>query len=153
MKKGVVIAGLAIILISLILLITFPYQFYKSAGEVNSSDYSQGTKITVYGTITDVKYINLENMGIPVNMTIIELDSHLNITLEGKLRNFGVGSFVIMDIIKSERKVQVGPFQFVITYWETSQDSIHSVEEIQRYFEIAMIVGAVVLIVGMALRF
>ena len=153
MKKGVVIAGLAIILTSLILLITFPYQFYKPASEVNSSDYSQGEKITVYGKITDVRYLNLEDWGISVNLTIIELDSHLNITLEGKLRNFGVGSLVIMDIIKNERKVQVGPFQFVITYWETSQDSIHSVEEIQRYFEIAMIVGAVVLIVGMALRF
>ncbi len=153
MKKGVVIAGLAIILTSLILLMTFPYQFYKPASEVNSSDYSEGTKITVYGKITDVRYLNLEDWGISVNLTIIELDSHLNITLEGKLRNFGVGSFVIMDIIKNERKVQVGPFQFVITYWETSQDSIHSVEEIQRYFEIAMIVGAVVLIVGLAIRY
>ncbi len=153
MKKGVVVGGIVVIALFLFLFLSFPQIFYPSAGEINSSDYRQGEKVTVYGKITDKNYINLENLGIGINLTIIQLDNKLNVSCDGEVKHFGVGDYVVMEIVKNEKKIEVGPFKFIITYWESSEGSIHMVDEYRFYFEIGMAAGIVIALVGVAMRY
>ncbi len=139
MNKILVMSGAVFVVIGLILMGTFPWAFYKSAKSVNTDDYNEGDKLTVYGKITNMDYSGL------LNITIIELDGNLTVYAKGQIHGFEIGDYVFLNIVKKD-VIQFGNFK--VSAWETSQGDLHHVEEVQTYFYILMAIGVVVVIIG-----
>ncbi len=137
MKKGLIIAGIVVIAIALILVALFPAAFYKPAKNVNSDDYKDGDKITVYGTITKIGHLPW------INITILQLDNNLTVRIPGELKHFHEGDYVYLTIEKKSS---------LLAQWETSQDDIHYVSDIHFYLYVIMAIGIIIAVVGVILR-
>ena len=144
MNKGLIIAGIVIIATSLIVIALFPAAFYKPAKDVNSDDYKDGDKITVYGTITDINYV-----GGNINTTSITLDNNLTVFIHGKVKHFTNGDYVYLTIEKTSA-IKIGNWEF--SYWKSSQDDIHYVSDIHFYLYMLMAIGIIIAVAGVILR-
>ncbi len=143
MQKMLVIAGLTVIVIGIVLLGIFPGAFYKSANTVNSNDYKDGTKITVYGVITREDYSPL------INKTAIELDGNLTVYVNGNFTKYKVGDSVYMSIMKTSL-IQFGDWK--VSAWTSNPRDIHSVANTQLYFYILIAIGVIIAILGVIIR-
>ncbi len=143
MHKTFMAIGLSLVILGLILLAIFPGSIYKSAKDVNAGDYKDGENVTVYGVITDITYIKI------FNVTQITLDGKLKVYAPGEIKNWEEGEEVYIKIQKTAT-LEVGQHELV--YWTTTASDIHSVKEMQNYFYITAISGAVVALIGFVLR-
>ncbi len=143
MNKSLIIIGLVLVILGLVLLAIFPSSVYKSARNINLANYGDGDKITVYGTITDISYTKL------FNVTQIILDGKLKVYAPGDVREWHIGDDVYMEIQKTA-SLNIGGHE--IAYWTTTERDIHSVNEMKSYFYIISISGAIVAMIGLALK-
>ncbi len=147
MKKGLIIAGIVIIAIALILVALFPAAFYKPAKNVNSDDYKDGDKITVYGTIT--KIVNNTHWVRLTNISLVVLDDNLTVFIPGELKHFEKGDYVYMTIEKTSA-IHIGNWE--VSYWKGSKDDIHYVSDVHFYLYVIMAIGIIIAAVGVILR-
>ena len=143
MHKPLMLIGLSLVILGLLLLAVFPGSVYKSAKDLNPEKYQDGEKVTVYGIITDIGYIKF------FNVTQIVLDGSLKVYAPGEIKKLQVGDEIYLEIQKTA-SLEVGEHQ--LTYWTTTAEDIHSVTEMQSYFYIAAISGAIVAVIGLVLR-
>ena len=143
MNKILVIAGIVVIVIGLILFGTFPKAFYKSAKDINSDDYKDGEKVTVYGTITKLEYNSL------IDNTTVELDGNLTLFFNGHLKGYNEGDYVFVTIEKTNI-IQFGNWK--VSAWKSSEKDMHYVSSMQLYFYILMIIGIILAAIGVIIR-
>jgi len=143
MHKTLMAIGLSLVILGLILLAIFPGSIYKSANDIKAADYKDGENVTVYGVITDITYLKI------FNVTQITLNGELKVFAPGEIKNWEEGEEVYIQIQKTAT-LEVGEHELV--YWTTTAKDIHSVKEMQNYFYITAISGAIVAIIGFLLR-
>ena len=143
MNKIIVIVGIVVIVIGVILLGTFPAAFYKSARNLNSDDYHDGEKVTVYGTITKIEYSSL------INKTAVELDGNLTVFFDGNLTGYHEGDYVFVTIEKTNI-IQFGNWK--VSAWQSTAKDIHYVSSMQLYFYILILIGIILAVIGVLLR-
>jgi len=143
MYKPLIIIGLALVILGLVLVAIFPGSIYKSAKEIDIKDYKDGDEVIVQGKITDISYVKL------FNITQITIDDSLKAYTAGEIHRWQVGDEVYMSIQKNTT-LKIGEHEFAV--WTTSEDSIHSVNEMRTYFYLASLSGAIVAIIGVILK-
>ena len=143
MNRVLVIIGAVVVAIGLFLLALFPGLFYVPANSINSSNFNDGDKVTVYGTITKLVYENL------INNTFVELDSNLTIIFSGHLKNYNVGEEVFVTI-KKVNLIHLGEWKASV--WESTQGDIHLINAIREYFYIVSFIGVSLVVIGILLR-
>ncbi len=143
MHKTLMAIGLSLVILGLILLAIFPGSIYKSANDIKAADYKDGENVTVYGVITDITYLKI------FNVTQITLNGELKVFAPGEIKNWEEGEEVYIQIQKTAT-LEVDQHELV--YWTTTAKDIHSVKEMQNYFYITAISGAIVAMIGFMLR-
>ena len=138
MNRGFMIAGLILVVLGIAFAAMFPSAFYTSAKDVNIDDYENGEKITVYGTITDIGYVEL------LNATVIELDGNLTVLASGHIENFEKGDYVYMEI---KKVVDAQLFGHEIAHWELDC-GIHLVSQTRFYGYLVSLAGVAVVILA-----
>ncbi len=142
MNKGFMVAGIALIILGLLFAAMFPSAFYTSAREVDIDNYQDGDEITVYGTITDIGYVDL------LNATVIELDGNLTVLAPGHIENFHEGDYVYMEI---KKVVDAELFGHEIAHWELVC-GIHLVSETRFYGYLVSLAGVAVVILASVMK-
>ncbi len=143
MRTSIVVFGLVLILIALISSIIFPTYIYQPAKNVVSDEYKDGDSLTVYGTITQITYVN------NLNITVIVLDGHLKVFAYNKITGYTPGEEVYMKI-KKVSAVSIGSFE--LSYWLTEEKEIHSVNIWKNIFLYTQISGLVISFLGLAAK-
>jgi len=143
MRTSIVAFGLVLILLALVSSIIFPTYIYKPARSVISDNYKDGDTITVYGTITQIEYI--ENL----NITVIILDGHLKVYAYNKITGYSAGEEVYMKI-KRVSTLIVGNIE--LSYWLTEKKEIHSIAPWRNVFLYTQIAGLTISFLGLAAK-
>jgi len=143
MRTSIVAFGLVLILLALVSSIIFPTYIYKPARSVISDNYKDGDTITVYGTITQIEYI--ENL----NITVIILDGHLKVYAYNKITGYSAGEEVYMKI-KRVSALIVGNIE--LSYWLTEKKEIHSIAAWRNVFLYTQIAGLTISFLGLAAK-
>lgn len=156
MDKKISSIGIIILVIGIILILTFWPLFGVKAMDIDRKDngfefkqYDIGDKITIHGTITDIKVNDFPNyyeeIGVEDNV-LFELSGNVWILIENEDSfNFKIGKDVYCDIILEDQDIFGSTFE----YWTLdSKDDINLKNNLNYMFYFIAGTGTVIAAVG-----